>query len=358
MPEMNYSEEISECNIENIEIPNGITLPTHRRELRKALLTAKHPRKSNLFEEINMNIKKVLQKRSPVWQMALACILLVGLTAGLTLSVPTMARQDKQNQAKDIALNSLILKEALGGRDTSDINPEIDVALGNNGLASVTIESKSPNALTPQSGMPAWRINMSINVDAGKIISYYYTRDNVTETETQQINSILNSDTRTAALMSGGAKLDLASSNFMGVFASGNTVQDNGDNIIMSVSKLLTVGIKLQDWNYAARLDIAADRIVEFGDPNYSLLSSEELGTLTTILKSKPEIAALFEQGAVIRMVAVPKITFSIGTNGTTTQVNKTLEAFIYLGNNGYEAVVDMQSKSVVSFAPLKSSLF
>jgi hypothetical protein len=350
--------ESIEANLANTTIPAGIELPTHRKRLKQALIEKHMGGKIHLRESFTMAIKQGFEElgqglaaRRPVWQMALVGLILVAVTAGVMGGGNTLARQGDESLARELALNSSALADAMGNRGSTDIDPDISVSFDKNQYALVIMQSLSPSLLAPQSAMREWQITLRVDLTSETIISYHYSRGYVTEVEIQQVKDVLSSDPRTTALISARAVLDF-NPQFSGISGTGYAAVAGGNAELST--KILTIGINVQEWRYTARVDLAKGEVTDFGDPLFAMMTAEQIGEFTAILRTNPEIDALFSRGAVIRMMAVNEIMWTPVpvTSGVKpgNEIIKKLQVIIFLGDERYEAFIDGQLKQVTSF--------
>lgn len=344
--------------LENTALPE-VELPSHRKQLKIALLEQRHDTPSTGLTKIitkgriNM-VKRALVSRQPIWLTALASVLVMALVAGLSITLPAIARQTDEALVKEIALNSSVVLEATGGKEITEANSEFNIVYIENNTARVEIYSKSLSTLATHTTMRSWRVSLELDLTTERVLDYFFRRDNVTDKEAEQVLSILKADFRTGALLDMGAEVSYTGG-FWGVTGWGHPGATS--EIRMTEEKQLTVGLGLSGHYYEARVDLIRGEILQFGDSLFSLMTDEEIEEVVNILKSDSQVKELLDKGAVIRAMGVYKIKIGmvkIG-EGPAELLEKRVQVMMELGGKRYEADVDVVQHEIMWFGEIGS---
>jgi len=112
--------------IKNVELPQ-VDLPSHRHKLKMALLKSDHFQKkqaANIFDLMKERMRTISAKivlGRPVWQTAMAGMLVVVVIVVFSVALPSLLGQSKEALAAEITRNSLEVNAALGSDQMSEV---------------------------------------------------------------------------------------------------------------------------------------------------------------------------------------------------------------------------------------------
>lgn len=288
--------------------------------------------------------------RQPIWKTVLASALAVALIAGLSTTLPSIARLTDEALAKEIALGSSVVLEATGGKEITEANSEFNIVYIEDNTARVEVLGKSLSTPALHTTMRSWWVSLEVDLVSEKVTHYFYQRDNVTDKEAEQVLSILKADSRTGALLDKGAEVSYTGG-FIGVTGWGHARATS--EIQMIEEKQLTVGLGLSGQYYEARVDLIRGKVLHFGNPMFSLMTDEEIEEILNILKTDPAIQSLFEQGAVIRGMSKYMVSSTVVKEGEGPAELTAARVMVHmeLGDKQYGADVDVIQGEVSAFA-------
>lgn len=189
--------------LKSAELPS-IEMPSHRRRLKMALLTAGCPQRrkgftlSDLVKSIIKGgidfIMKGLLSRQPVWKTA--SISLVGLALVITLcfTVPSLFTDSAYAKAVDIVKNSPEIRAALGNSELEGV--EVAKISVDNKLITVIAEGNTSSGF----------VTVTADVDlANKQVAEFIIKPKFTEAEIQKAIAIAEADPEVRKLLDKGA---------------------------------------------------------------------------------------------------------------------------------------------------------
>ena len=340
--------------LENVELPE-VELPSHKSQLKMALL--KRWYSANIPEMPRIKrwmiaLKSIFLSKQPVWRTALVGILVMALAVGLLIvlppnTTPASAELTDESLALYIAQNSDILIEAAGGEEEAKIN-EINITYIDDKNAQVQISGTSPSDLATHTTLPSWRVTIKVDLAEERIKSYHFNRDHLNEAEKERIDEVLKADPRTKALLDEGATICYEGNwGYMGVTSTGYFVlnEDTGE-IKLEARKHLITGLELGDDYYEAQLELVEGVVEEFGNPLFSMMSSEEINAIDSVLQAEPKIKALLDEGVVIKFMASSEVRYQVAEEGSgeySGPIFKKVSIFMKLDDEGYEASVEIK---------------
>ena len=242
MDEKEILEKLSSLAVPDME------LPRHKARLQKMLLEKPLPKRGS-FQRIStalgdraQALAGALNTPRPAWQMVLVGALLTVLVAGSVITVPTIARPTDREVARSIVLASGALRDAMGGRDASDIDPALSITIGEDHAASAIAQSRQKAVgLTDAFTARAWWVLMTLDLERETVTGFTFSRDGLTADEEQEISSLLVEHPSTRVYMTGTWKIE----ELTRVHGSGMLEEDSSGRKALSWSKAVTVRVYL-----------------------------------------------------------------------------------------------------------------
>lgn len=352
--------------LESTQLPE-VELLGHKSQLKMALLKSGHGDNALEIPTVKRwltTMKSIFTSKQPVWRTALVGILAMALVVGLLTGLPpdatpASAGLTDEGLALYIAQTSDILIEAAGSEEKAKVS-EVFIVYVNAKNAMVQISGTSPSDLAADTTQPSWQVFIKVDLVEERIKLYNFNRDYVNEAEKELIDEVLKADPRTKALLDDGATIYYEGNwgymwvdgsylvfEGLGVNAFGRYLvnEDTGERKL-EARKHLIIRLELGDVYYEAYLELVEGVVEKFGDPLFSMMSSEEINVIDNILQADAEAKALLDAGAVIKFMASYILQFQVAEeeSGDYWQpVLKKVSVIIGLGDDKYEADVEIR---------------
>lgn len=327
-------------------------VPSHRRQLRSALLSAGLKRRSpfrNPVAKAANTAARIFTSRQPVWRVMVASALVISLAGIFFASRSSTARapEEEERQVVSILQNDSEFMHAFGGEAFTSVK----VLNIRDNVATAAISGTTCNFLT------------FVDLSAGKVTHYNGNREGFTETEKAEIAQILNSDARTKDLLDRGGVLKYilvtcASPAFH------NSAMTYSTNAAVWVSLTLSEpepfvldGTTFYENRFNIMIDMDRQEISPIEYIDYGSLRDADLVQILDVLRTDPRTSNLLDAGAVFLEITGmnTQSKVNIGPSATSTLTERTATLVLQLDDKYYQADVDVSGNQVTGFTQVEN---